>query len=165
MGLFDYQQYLIDHNLLSGAYVIKDPAGNDLGRIEQNMISTKYVFYDAAGVELGRIESKALALQPNFNILDAGGTTMAILKGRQTTFHGSEYWFENAAGEEILHLKGKFSSGEYQILDPAWSVIAEVNMTRPSRKSDFSIEILSPGADRFLVLAAVVCIDGSEHHK
>ena len=165
MGLFDYQQYLIDHNLLSGAYVIKDPAGNDLGRIEQNMISTKYVFYDAVGAELGKIESKALALQPNFNILDAGGTTMAILKGRQTTFHGSEYWFENAQGEEILRARGKFSSGEYQILDHAWSVIADINMEAPPKKCDFSVAILSPTADRFLVLAAVVCIDGSEHHK
>jgi uncharacterized protein YxjI len=165
MGLFDYKQYMIDHNLLSGAYMIKDSAGNDLGRIEQNMISTKYTFYDAAGVEVGRIEAKALALQPSFNILDPGGITIATLKGLQTTFHGSEYWFENAKGEEILRARGKFPSGEYQILDPAWSVIAEINMGLPSEKCDFSVAILSPNANRYLVLAAVACIDGSEHHK
>jgi uncharacterized protein YxjI len=169
MGLFDYQQYLIDQKLLSirDIYLIKDPAGNDLGRIERKLLSIgpKYTFYDASGVEVGRIEGKVLAFRPTYNILDPGGVTIATIKMKLFTFLGTEYWFENAQGEEILRAKGNFLAYEYRISEPGGLVIAEISKKILSIRDSYSVAILSPNANRYLVLAAVTCIDACEHER
>lgn len=170
MGLFDYQQYTIVRTGSWHKFMIKDTAGNDLGRIQGNQfsIATQYTVYDSTGAKLGIIKNKNIAIQPSYSIIDPDGVTIATLKGLQTMIHGSKYWFENAQGDEIMRAKGKdspsggqnFRDDNYRILDPAGSVVAEISNVA---FGTLSVIFLSPNTNRYLVLAAAVCIHHCEH--
>ena len=167
MGLWDYPQYIIDQKLLSirQTFLIRDPAGNEIGKIEKKILSIgpKYSFTDATGAEVGRIEGKVIAIRPTYNILDPAGATIATIKKKIFTLLGSEYWFENPAGQEIMRAKGNFLAYEYSILDNPGTELALVSKKIISIRDSYSINIASPTANRYLILAAVICIDACEH--
>jgi uncharacterized protein YxjI len=167
MGLFDYQQYVMDQKLLSirQTLVVKDPAGNELGKIEKKILSIgpKYIFTDATGAEVGKIEGKILAIRPTYNILDPAGATIATIKKKLFALFGGEYWFENPAGQEIMRAKGNFLAYEYQIKDSAGNPLADVSKKIFSIRDSYAVNIVSPTANRYLILAAVQCIDACEH--
>jgi uncharacterized protein YxjI len=169
MGLFDYQQYVIDQKLLSirQTYLIKDPAGNEIGKIEKKLISIgpKYSFTDSTGAEVGKIEGKVISVRPTYNILDPAGAPIATIKKKLFSFLGGEYWFENPAGQEIMRAKGNFLAYEYHIRDNAGNELASVSKKILSIRDSYSINITSPTANRYLVLAAVTCIDACEHPR
>ena len=167
MGLWDYPQYVIDQKLLSirQTFLIRDPAGNEIGKIEKKILSIgpKYNFLDATGAEVGKIEGKVIAIRPTYNILDPSGATIATIKKKLLTFLGSEYWFENPAGQEIMRAKGNFLQYEYSIKDNSGAELASVSKKILSIRDSYSINITSPTANRYLILAAVTCIDACEH--
>lgn len=168
MGLFDYSKYIMDQKLLSirDTYIIRDPEGNELGKIEKKLLSIgpKYTFYDHSGVEAGRIEGKVLALRPTYSILDTNGNLIATLKKKLLTFLGSQYWFENPEGQEIMRAKGDFLAYEYQITDSAGNALAHISKKWLSIRDSYGIDIIGK-ADRYLILAAAVCIDAIEHER
>jgi uncharacterized protein YxjI len=171
MGIFDYDQYKIEWDHTRSAHFIKDPYGEVLGKINLGVLYLGKIWhlYDASGAEIGRMENKTFAIQPNISILDQSGAAIAILKGNQTTFHGSEYWFENAEGVEILRAKGEampnggqdFKGTNCQILDTAWSVVVETKVERDA----ISVAFLSQKINRQMALAAIACIDDIEHQR
>ena len=168
MGLFDYPQYIIDQKLLSirQVLVIKEPSsGYELGKITKQLISigAKFSFTDATGAEVGKIEGKVLAIRPTYNILDPTGNILATIKKKLFTFLGSEYWFENPQGQEIMRAKGNFLSYEYYIMDNAGNQLAQVSKAILSLTDSYLVNIINPSANRYLVLAAVTCIDACEH--
>jgi len=167
MGLWDYQQYVIDQKLLSvrQTYMIRDPAGTELGKIEKKLISLgpKYTITDATGAEMGKIEGKVIAVRPTYNILDPAGTTLATIKKKLFALFGGEYWFENPQGQEIMRAKGNFLSYEYKINDSSGQPLAEVSKKLFSIRDSYAINIVRGDANRYLVMAAVICIDACEH--
>ena len=168
MGLFDYSKYVMDQKLLSirDTYIIRDPAGNELGKIQKKFFSIgpKYTFYDHGGTEVGRIEGKLLALRPTYSILDQKGNLIATLKKKLLTFFGSKYWFESRKGQEIMRAKGNFLAHEYQITDSAGNTLAHISKKWLSIRDSYGIDIIGK-ADRYLILAAAVCIDAVEHEE
>jgi uncharacterized protein YxjI len=148
-------------------YLIKDPAGNEIGKIEKKLISIgpKYSFTDGTGAEVGKIEGKVISIRPTYNILDPAGATIATIKKKMFTFLGSEYWFENPAGQEIMRAKGNFLAYEYKINDNSGAELASVSKKILSIRDSYSINIASPTANRYLIMAAVTCIDACEHPK
>jgi uncharacterized protein YxjI len=167
MGLWDYQQYVIDQKLLSvrQTYMIRDPAGTELGKIEKKLISLgpKYTITDATGAEMGRIEGKVISVRPTYNILDPAGATLATIKKKLFALFGGEYWFENPQGQEIMRAKGNFLSYEYKINDSSGQPLAEVSKKLFSIRDSYAINIVRADANRYLVMSAVICIDACEH--
>ncbi len=168
MGLFDHSKYVMDQKLLSirDTYIIRDPEGNELGKIEKKLLSIgpKYTFHDHSGAEVGRIEGKVLALRPTYSILGPKGNLIATLKKKLLTFLGSHYWFENPEGQEIMRAKGDFLAHEYQITDRTGNTLAHISKKWLSIRDSYGIDIIGE-ADRYLILAAAVCIDAIEHEK
>ncbi len=168
MGLFDYQKYIIDQKMLSvrDTYVVRDPAGVELGKIVKKLVSIgpKYTFTDMTGAEVGKIEGKVLSLRPTYNILDPNGAVVATIKKKMFSLFGSEYWFENPAGQEIMRAKGNFFSYEFEMKDNSGVSLAKVSKKVWAIKDSYGIDI-TPSANRYLVLAAVICIDAIEHNR
>ncbi len=166
MGLFDYSKYVMDQKLLSirNTHIIRDPEGNELGKIEKKLLSIgpKYTFYDNSGAEVGRIEGKILALRPTYRILDPKGNLIATLKKKLLTFLGSQYWFESPEGQKIMLPKGDFLAHEYQITDSTGNALAHISKKWLSIRDSYGIDIVGK-VDRYLILAAAVCIDAVEH--
>jgi len=62
-----------------------------------------------------------------------------------------------------MRAKGNFLSYEYHIKDNSGAELANVSKKILSIRDSYSINITSPSANRYLVLAAVTCIDACEH--
>ena len=159
-------RYIIDQKLLSirGAYLIKDSQGNEIGKAEGKLFSwgAKYQLLDASGQLLGRINQKVLRLRPTFQILDANEKVVVTMKRNLWKFIGSEYWFEDPAGQEVLRARGRFHAHAYTLFDTQGSPLAEVNKKWVSIRDSYGVEIFS-SIDRLIVLGAVICIDIVEH--
>ncbi len=63
-----------------------------------------------------------------------------------------------------MHAKGDFLAHEYQIADRAGNILAHTSKKWLPIRDSYGIDIIG-GADRYLILAAAVCIDAIEHEK
>ena len=159
-------RYIIDQKLLSirGTYLIRDANGHEIGKAEGKLLSlgAKYQFRDASGRMLGRLNQKIVKIRPTFQILDANENLVVTMKQKLLKFIGSEYWFEDSNGREVLRAKGKFHAHAYTLFDNQGRTVAEVNKKWVSIRDSYGIEIFS-SMDRLIVLGAVICIDIVEH--
>lgn len=89
---------------------------------------------------------------------------IATLKKKLLTFLGSQYWFENPEGQEIMRAKGNFLAHEYKIKDSTGNALAHISKKWISIRDSYGIDIIGK-ADRYLILVAAVCIDAIEHEK
>lgn len=161
-------RYIIDKKLFSlrGTYLIKDPNGNEIGRVEGKLFSwgVDYQFADASGQMLGRLNQKVVRIRPTFQILDADENLMVTMKQKLFKLIGSEYWFEDSNGQEVLRAKGNFLAHKYTLFDNQSVPVAEVNKKWVSLRDSYGVEIFS-SMDRLIVLGAVICIDIIEHNS
>lgn len=159
-------RYIIDQKLLSihGTYLIRDSNGYEIGKAEGKLLSwgAKYRFLDASGRMLGRLNQKVVRVRPTFQILDANENLVVTMKRKLFKLIGSEYWFEDPNGHEVLRAKGKFHAHTYTLFDKQGRTVAEVNKKWVSIRDSYGIEIFS-SMDRLIVLGAVICIDIVEH--
>ncbi|MCB9099956.1 MAG: LURP-one-related family protein [Anaerolineales bacterium] len=159
-------RYIIDQKLFSirGTYLIKDANGGEIGKVDGKLLSwgANYQFVDTSGQMLGRLSQKVIRIRPTFQILDANEKLVVTMKQKLFKLIGSEYWFEDPTGHEILRAKGKFHAHAYTLFDNQGGTVAEVNKKWVSLRDSYGVEIFS-STDRLIVLGAVICIDIVEH--
>ncbi|MDD5503327.1 MAG: LURP-one-related family protein, partial [Candidatus Thermoplasmatota archaeon] len=110
-----------------------------------------------------KIEGKAISLRPTYRILDQSGNEIATMRKKLISFMGSQYWFEDPNGKEILRAKGNFLEYEYHLMDQSGAIVANISKKFLSIRDSYIVDITGLDVNKYLVLAAVVCIDACEH--
>jgi uncharacterized protein YxjI len=165
-GMFNQNKYTIEQKLvaLRDTYGVKDLNGNLLGYVKQKIVSVgpKFWFEDTNGVQLGEVDGKLVSIHNEYDVKDQSGQLKARIKKKILNLIGSEWWMENAQGQQIAKVKGNYSEHEYQILAPDGSVIAQIHKKWVTIRDSYNIEITRPDFDTFLILSYVIAMDHIE---
>ena len=165
-GMFNQNKYTIEQKLvaLRDTYGVKDLNGNLLGYVKQKIVSVgpKFWFEDTNGVQLGEIDGKLVSIHDEYDVKDQSGQLKARIKKKILNLIGSEWWMEDAQGQQIAKVKGNYSEHEYQILAPDGSVIAQIHKKWVTIRDSYNIEITRSDFDTFLVLSYVIAMDHVE---
>jgi uncharacterized protein YxjI len=164
--MFDQNKYIIEQKLvaLRDTYGVKDLNGNLLGYVKAKIVSMgpKFWFEDTNGVQLGEIDGKIVSIHNEYDVKDQNGQLKARIKKKILKLIGSEWWMEDAQGQQIAKVKGNYSEHEYQILAPDGSIIAQIHKKWVTIRDSYNIEITSPDFDPFLILSYVIAMDHIE---
>ena len=165
-GMFGQNKYTIEQKLvaLRDTYGVKDFNGNLLGYVKAKIVSLgpKFWFEDLNGVQLGEIDGKIVTIHNEYEVKDQTGQLRAKIKKKILNLIGSEWWMENAQGQQIAKVKGNFTEHEYQILGPDGSPIAQIHKKWITIRDSYNIEITRPEFDPFLILSYVIAMDHVE---
>jgi uncharacterized protein YxjI len=165
-GMFNQNRYTIEQKLvaLRDTYGVKDLNGNLLGYVKQKIVSMgpKFWFEDTNGAQLGEIDGKIVSIHNEYDVKDQSGQLKAKIKKKIINFTGSEWWMEDAQGQQIAKVKGNYSEHEYQILAPDGSVIAQIHKKWVTIRDSYNIEITRLDFDTFLILSYVIAMDHVE---
>lgn len=163
MGMFDQNKYVIEQKLaaLRVTYAVKDLNGNLLGYVKAKIVSMepKFWFEDTNGVQLGEIECKIVSIHNEYDVKDQNGQLRAKIKKKILKLIGSEWWMEDAQGQQIAKIKGNYSEHNYQILAPDGGLIAQINKKWVTIRDSYNIEIMRQDFDPFLILSYVIAMD------
>ena len=166
MGMFDQNKYTIEQKLvaLRDTYGVKDLNGNLLGYVKAKIVSMgpKFWFEDTNGVQLGEIDGKIVSIHNEYDVKDQNGQLKAKIKKKILKLIGSEWWMEDAQGQQIAKVKGNYTEHEYQILAPDGSLIAQIHKKWVTIRDSYNIEITRPDFDTFLILSYVIAMDHIE---
>jgi uncharacterized protein YxjI len=167
MGLFDNREFTVDQRLLSvrNTYVLKNRIGEQLGFVKQEFMSwgPHFWFEDNAGTRLGDIDGKVVTVHHEYAIKDEDGNVKGRVKKKVMKLFGSEWWMEDAEGNEIARIKGNIVHHSYDILAPDKSTIAKVHLNWATVKDEYCVEIVKEGFDALLVLGYAIAMDHVEH--
>jgi uncharacterized protein YxjI len=105
------------------------------------------------------IEQKLAALRDTYDVKDQNGQLKARIKKKILKLIGSEWWMEDAQGQQIAKVKGNYTEHNYQILAPDGSLIAQINKKWVTTRDSYNIEIARPDFDPFLILSYVIAMD------
>jgi len=165
-GMFNQNKYTIEQKLVAvrDTYGVKDLNGNLLGYVKQKIVSVgpKFWFEDTNGVQLGEIDGKLVSIHDEYDVKDQSGQLKARIKKKILNLIGSEWWMEDAQGQQIAKVKGNYSEHEYQILAPDGSVIAQIHKKWVTIRDSYNIEITRTDFDAFLIISYVIAMDHIE---
>ena len=164
--LFSGNGYIIEQKILAlrDTFGIKDRNGNQLAYVKKQLVSfgPKFWYEDTSGQRLGEIHGKVLTIRPNFEIYDAQNQLRARVKEKLIVLIGSKWWMEDASGQEIAKIKGNVWEHDYQVQDPSGSAIAQIHKKWVTIRDSYSVEMLNPSFDPYLVLSYAISLDNTE---
>ena len=164
--LFSGNGYIIEQKILAlrDTFGIKDRNGNQLAYVKKQLVSfgPKFWYEDTNGQRLGEIHGKVLSIRPNFEIYDAQNQLRARVKEKLIVLIGSKWWMEDASGHEIAKIKGNIWEHDYQVQDPSGGAIAQIHKKWVTIRDSYSVEMLNPAFDPFLVLSYAISLDNTE---
>jgi uncharacterized protein YxjI len=112
---------------------------------------------------LGDVDGKVVTLHNEYAIKDKDGQVKARVKKKIVKLFGSEWWMEDADGNEIARIKGNVVHHTYDMLAPDKTIIARVHLNWAAIKDEYCVEIVKQGFDSLLVLGYAVAMDHVEH--
>ena len=164
--LFSGSGYIIEQKILAlrDTFGIKDRNGNQLAYVKKQLVSfgPKFWYEDTSGQRLGEIHGKVLTIRPNFEIYDAQNQLRARVKEKLIVLIGSKWWMEDASGQEIAKIKGNVFEHDYQVQDPSGNAIAQIHKKWVTIRDSYSVEMLNPSFDPYLVLSYAISLDNTE---
>ena len=164
--LFSGNGYIIEQKILAlrDTFGIKDRNGNQLAYVKKQLVSfgPKFWYEDTSGQRLGEIHGKELTIRPSFEIYDAQNQLRARVKEKLIVLIGSKWWMEDASGREIAKIKGNVWEHDYQVQDPSGGAIAQIHKKWVTIRDSYSVEMLNPAFDPFLVLSYAISLDNTE---
>jgi uncharacterized protein YxjI len=166
-------QYIIDQKILAirDTFGIKDTNGNLLAYVKQQLVSfgPKFWYEATDGTRLGEIHGKVIAIRPTFEIYNAQGQLQAVIKKKILQLIGSQWWMENASGQEIAKVHGNILEHDYKVQTTDGSPIAQIHKKWVSVRDSYCVEIQNPSFDPYLVLSYAISMDHAEkkedHHS
>ncbi len=165
--VFTGTEYIIEQKIaaIRDTYGIKDRNGNLLAYVKRKMASVgpKFWFETPDGSRLGEVNGKVLTVRPTFEIYDVQGKLLAVVKKKVLKLLGSEWWLEDSSGGEIARIKGNVTEHDFAIQSPSGDQIAQVHKKWVSVRDSYSIEILNPTVDPYVVLAYAIAMDHVEY--
>jgi uncharacterized protein YxjI len=164
--LFSGNEYIIEQKILAlrDTFGIKDRSGNQLAYVKKQLVSfgPKFWYEDTNGQRLGEIHAKVLTIRPNFEIYDSQNQLRARVKEKLIVLIGSKWWMEDASGREIAKIKGNVWEHDYQVQDTSGAPIAQIHKKWVTIRDSYSVEMLNPLFDPFLVLSYAISLDNTE---
>jgi uncharacterized protein YxjI len=146
-------------------YGIKDRNGNLLAYVKKKMVSLgpNFWFESPDGTRLGEVKGKVVAVRPTFEIYDTQGQLVAVVKKKVLKLLGSEWWLENASGQEVARIKGNITVHDFTIQSPAGAALAQIHKKWVSVRDSYGVEILSSDLDPYTILAYAIAMDHVEY--
>jgi uncharacterized protein YxjI len=162
-------EYIIEQKIVAvrDTYGIKDRNGNLLAYVKKKMVSVgpNFWFETPDGTRLGEVHGKVLAVRPTFEIYDIQGQMLALVKKKILKLLGSEWWLESPPGQEVARIKGNISDHDFTIQNPSGAAIAQIHKKWVTVRDSYSIEILTPDLDPYLVLSYAIAMDHVDYKR
>lgn len=108
------------------------------------------------------MKGKVVAVRPTFEIYDTQGQLLAVVKKKVLKLLGSEWWLENASGQEVARIKGNITEHDFTIQSPTGTPLAQITKKWVTVR-DSGVEILSSDLDPYTILAYAIAMDHVEY--
>lgn len=162
-------QFIIEQKIMAmrDTFGIKDRNGNLLAYVKKKIVSLgpNFWFESPDGTRLGEVKGKVVAVRPTFEIYDTQGQLLAVVKKKIIKLLGSEWWLENASGQEVARIKGKITEHDFTIQSPAGAAFAQIHKKWVSVRDSYGVEILSSDLDAYVILAYAIAMDQVEYKE
>jgi uncharacterized protein YxjI len=160
-------QFIVEQKIMAmrDTFGIKDRNGNLLAYVKKKIVSLgpNFWFESPDGARLGEVKGKILAVRPTFEIYDTQGQLLAVVKKKVLKFLGSEWWLENASGQEVARIKGNITEHDFTIQSPVGTALAQIHKKWVSVRDSYGVEILSSDLDPYTILAYAIAMDHVEY--
>lgn len=167
--LFSGNAYIIEQKILAfrDTFGIKDPNGNLLAYVKKELVSfgPKFWFETPDGNHVGEIHGKVLTVRPTFEIYAGQGQLVAQVKKQLLKLIGEAWWMEDPSGQRIAKIKGNIWEHDYTIQDMNGGAIAQIHKKWVTIRDSYSVEVLNPSFDPYLVLAYAISLDNTEKRE
>jgi len=164
---FAGKQFIIDQKIMAmrDTYGIKDRNGNLLAYVKKKVVSLgpNFWFESPDGARLGEVKGKVVTVRPTFEVYDAQGQLVAVVKKKVLKLLGSEWWLENASGQEVARIKGKIMAHDFTIQSPTGTPLAQITKKWVTLRDSYGVEIVGSGLDPYVILAYAVVMDHVQH--
>jgi uncharacterized protein YxjI len=117
------------------------------------------------GTRLGEVKGKVVAVRPTFEIYDTQAQLVGVVKKKLIKLLGSEWWPENASGQEVARIKGNIRTHDFTIESPAGAALTQIHNKWASIRDSYGVEILSSELDPYTILAYAIAMDHVEYKK
>ena len=168
-NMFGTREFIVNQKLLAirNTYVIKSRQNQQLGFVKQEYLAwgPHFWFEDNAGNRLGDISGKVVTIHNEYEIKDSRGQLRGKVKKKIIKLIGTEWWMEDANGNEIARINGNFIHHTYDMIAPDRSLIAKVHLAWVTIRDEYCIEIVRPDFDALLVLGYAIALDNVEHQN
>ena len=160
-------EFIIEQKIVAmrDTYGIKDRNGNLLAYVKKKMVSIgpNFWFESPDGTRLGEVKGKVVAVRPTFEIYDTQAQLIAVVKKKMLKLLGSEWWLENASGQEVARITGNITAHDFTIESPAGAALAQIHKKWVSVRDSYGVEILSSDLDPYTILAYAIAMDHVEY--
>jgi uncharacterized protein YxjI len=164
---FTGTQFIVEQKIMAmrDTFGIKDRNGNLLAYVKKKIVSLgpNFWFESSDGVRLGEVKGKIVAVRPTFEIYDTQGQLLAVVKKKILKLLGSEWWLENASGQEVARINGNITEHDFTIQSPEGTALAQIHKKWVSVRDSYGVEILSSGLDPYTILAYAIAMDHVEY--
>jgi uncharacterized protein YxjI len=167
-SVFSGTEYIIEQKIvaLRDTFGIKDRNGNLLAYVKRKIVSwgPQFYFETPDGARLGEMNGKVLTVRPTFEIYNPQGL-VAVVKKKILKLIGSEWWLEDASGNEVARIKGNITEHEFSIQSSSGTEIARIHKKWVSIRDSYGIEILGTELDPYVIIAYAIAMDHAEFKK
>src|SRR5919199_1757997 len=142
---------------------ITDESGQRLFQVDGKVLSLRNVLVirDPAGNEVARVQRKLVALRPTYEII-AGGQELAEVRKNFFTPFGDRFTID-IPGPDDLEMAGNLLDHEFTIRRGG-QVVATVSKQWFTLRDTYGVDI-APGEDDLLILASVLALDLAEDRE
>jgi uncharacterized protein YxjI len=136
---------------------ITNEAGEPVLQVDGKVLSLHHtlVLRDPAGNEVARVQQKLIALRPTFEITRGGQEVAEVRKQLISPF--IDRYTIDIPGPDDLHIMGSLLEHEYTI-ERQGEVVATVSKRWISLTGTYAVDI-APGQDNLVILASVLALD------
>jgi uncharacterized protein YxjI len=167
-SVFSGTEYIIEQKIvaLRDTFGIKDRNGNLLAYVKRKIVSwgPQFYFETPDGTRLGEMKGKVLTVRPTFEIYDPQ-RLVAVVKKKILKLIGSEWWLEDASGNEVARIKGNITEHEFSIQSSSGTELARIHKKWVSIRDSYGIEVLSNELDPYVIVAYAIAMDHAEYKK
>ncbi len=167
--LFSDNGYIIEQKILAirDTFGIKDRNGNLLAYVKKQLVSfgPKFWYETPDGQKVGEIHGKVLTVRPTFEIYNVQNQLVAQVKKQLLKLIGEAWWMEDPSGNRIAKIKGNIWEHDYVVQDMSGAPIAQIHKKWVTVRDSYSLEMLNPNFDPYLILSYAISLDNTEKRE
>jgi len=142
---------------------ITDESGQRVYEVDGKVLSLRDVLVvrDPAGNEVARVQRKLIALRPTYEIT-AGGQELAEVRKRLFTPFGDKFTID-VPGADDLEMKGNLLDHEFTI-ERGGQTVATVSKQWFTLRDTYGVDV-DPGENALLILTSVLALDLAQERE
>jgi uncharacterized protein YxjI len=140
-------------------FFIQDDQGARVFKVDGKALRVRdtLIFRDMHGNELCKIQERMVRVRDTMEVEGANGETLAHVKKAMITPLRDRYVVKIGNGPD-LDVQGNILDHEFRITDGR-TTVAEISKKWFRVRDSYGVEIIGPGQNDVVILAATVCID------